>query len=643
MKLLNGLLYIEISEAIEAGCWTEKYLWKAKSVGSKSIRFIDDPDDRRRVLIEYESLKPEKKQQVVARFGDPYQYITKEPIKKMVTRDLEAEKYYMQYRFDGKMLPIEKVNEYTTAASWLNMLAQSDSKKKEIKQLLNLTITQFFDKVIEIINQDNIALPRAYTRLREKVNQYKAEGYSLLIHKHYGNQNAKKISPVGETLLLELIAKPYHDDTTICDSFNRWADANNQERITPATVGIYRRANMNMLMAEKQGNAAWYNSFGKQIIRKRPSAPLLLIGSDDNELDLYFQEDGVNKKGHSVVNYFRRLNLIVVMDAYNDYILGYAYGKTVTADLVRDAFLNAVHHIKELTGGYYLPHQLQTDRWGNGTLTSFYEAVATYTPAMAKAPRGKYIERAFGSEWHKVLALYPNYSGHNITAKSKINTDAIERNKRDFPVLSQAPVQVQDFINRLRHTMTSTGETKQQAWVKAFMDSEKSQQRLIDETQMLQTFGRIHDYKNTITNRGITPAINCVERTYEVPNELYLDVVGRKVQVIYDPLDYSRILVDAGNMRFIAREVELMPSAIADYQPGDRARLNKKLEEKKAHVKTIADAKEKRMNILEEHGIDAEGLLRVGLLLPKEMKQSLNEKHQQQSLSNDSYDPLAQM
>jgi hypothetical protein len=66
---------------------------------------------------------------------------------------------------------------------------------------------------------------------------------------------------------------------------------------------------------------------------KRPSAPLLLIGSDDNDLDLYFQNETANKKGHTVVNYFHRFKLIVVMDAFNDYVLGYAQADVVTAEL----------------------------------------------------------------------------------------------------------------------------------------------------------------------------------------------------------------------------------------------------------------------------------------------------------------------
>lgn len=648
MKLLNGKIYITFRQAVDGGLWADKYLRKAKSTGSKSIVFLDDPADNRKVLIEWDCLNEEKKRQFELRFGNPADYLAKEPIRKMVIRDLAAHKFYSEYRYDNcKMLPIDKVEEYTTAASWLNMLLKADENKREIKQQLSLTVTQFFVKVLEVIASDRIALPESYVRLRDKINQYKEQGYKLLIHKQYGNQNARKMSEVGEALLLELLSKPYHDDVIICRLFNEWAAANNHEQIAPATVGIYRRQNEAKLLAEKEGNAAWYNKYGRQIIRRRPSAPLLLVGSDDNDLDLYFQADKVNKKGHTVIDFFNRVKLIVVMDAFNDYILGYAWAKEVTADVVREAYLNAVHHVRQLTGGWYLPHQLQTDRWGKGTLTSFYESIAIYTPATAKAPRGKYIERAFGTQWHQRLAFYPNYAGHNITAKSKLNTDAIERAKREFPALSQAPVQIEQFINIMRSMKDeATGLTKQEQWLQAFQASEKAQERRIDDMQMLILFGRHHDYKNTITNRGLTPAINCIERTYQIPDELYLQVVGCKAQVIYDPLDYSRILVQAGSTRFIApvlTEEAKMPSAIADYQPGDRARLNAALNHKKEHVLEISRAKEERQQLLNDAGIDAEGLLRIGHILPKEISQQAALNYQNKKHSSGTYDPLDQM
>ena len=79
-------------------------------------------------------------------------------------------------------------------------------------------------------------------------------------------------------------------------------------------------------------------------------------------------------------------------------------------------------------------------------------------------------------------------------------------------------------------------------------------------------------------------------------------------------MDYSRILVtDNKNLLFIAREVELMPSAIADYAPGDRAKINERLAEKVRHMKTITDAKKDRQKTLDKHRIQIESYAMAGV------------------------------
>lgn len=658
MKLIEGNLYLEFAEAVECGM-NEKYLRKAKSTGAKSFRFLDDPDDRRKVLIDYESLKPQYKEQVEKRFGNPYDHLAKEPIRKMVTKDLKAEEYYLSYRYDGnKHLPIDAVNKYTTAASWLNMLVKADADKKEIKRLLNLSITEFFVKVLEIVISDGINLPTHYKRLKPKIAEYKAKGYDCLIHKNYGNTNTLKVnSEVAESLLLELISQPYHDDIVICRKYNEWAAQNGHEQIVPGTVGVWRRSNEHLILSAKEGNKVAYNKYGKQIMRKRPSAPLLRVESDDNELDLYFLEIK-EKGGRTIKNYFYRPVLYVVKDSFNDYILGYAFGESVTADVIRAAYLDAIHHIKDLTGSYYLPHDLQTDRWGldrdlTNDLAMFYKGICqVYMPATPKNARSKYIEQSFGGEWHKLLKFYPNYSGHNVTAKGKINEDYLQLQKSNFPTVDKAPYQIEQFINGLRNLVDEkTGLSKQMEWLQAFENSEKSKRQPISDMQMLQLFGTRHtvasasnpEYPNRITNRGITPAINCKERTYEIPEEFYLLSVGKQVQVVYDPLDYSRILVtDGGNLRFIAHEYSKSPSATLDFTEGDRIILNNRLEEKKRLAEVIARKKKDRQGVLQRARIDAEGMLQAGIVVPKLEKQQATLAYQKR-LNGGEYDPLDDM
>lgn len=625
MKLIDSLLYLEFDEAVQAGISTESYLRKAKSVGSGSFTFINDPDDKRKVLLQFETLKPEHKALIEKRYGNPYDRLAKEPIKRMVTKDTKAEEFYLSYRYsENKMLPIEAVQKYTQAASWLNMLLKAKASKKEIKKLLNLSVADFFLKVNEIIREDNIELPTSYRRLTERMADYEEHKYISLISKHFGNQRAKKVSTeLAESVLLELLSLPYHDDVVLCRLYNEWAINNEHEAISPATVGLWRRNNSHLIDGTRKGTKVWYNKHGKQVMRKRPSAPLLLIGSDDNDLDLYFQEDTVNKKGHVSINYFHRYKLIVVMDAFNDYVLGYAQADTVTAELVKLAFVDAMHHIRQLTGAWYLPNQLQTDRWGNGTLNEFYQRIAIYTPATAKVARAKYIERAFNDNWHKLLKFYPNYAGHNITAKSKINEDHLALMKKEFPAKDHAPNQIEHFINGLRNVVNEeTGLTKQQEWLQAFKSNPKSQERMIPDMQFLHLFGHVHEYANTITNKGITPTLNGVERVYEIPEAFYLETVGKKVQIVYDPLDFSRVLVtDGSRLRFIAHSYELLPSAIADYKEGDRARLNAKLDEKRKHVELIAQKKANRQQVLDANRINVEGLLQAGVMT-KELMQN---------------------
>jgi hypothetical protein len=653
MKLVDSILYLEFNDAIESQvASSENYLWKELSRKAKWLRSIKDPSDNRKVLIEFESLPEEKKQKVIIRFGDPYQAIAKQPIKELITKDLKAEQYFLQYRYtkgdqDAK-LPIETVNEYTRAASWLNMLVIIRSDRKQVKKQLNISIGEFWKHAIELIDKEKIQLPTNPRRLFEKIDAYEqAQGddkYNTIIHKNFGNNHSLKVnSELSKALLLQLIAQPHHDDIQKTRVYNEWAVKNEHEQITPRTLCNWRMENEWLISANKNGSAAWYNKFGKQLQRNRPTAPLFLVGSDDNELDLYFQGNKLNKKNYSVINYYNRFKAIIVMDAYNDYILGYAIAEEITVDLVKLAYLDAIYHIKDLTGDFYLPLQIQSDRWNFTALKEFYESIAVYTPARAKAPRGKYIERAFGDKWETLLKYYVNYAGPNITAATKANDEFIDAHKKDFPTKEQAHHQIADFINKLRNLVDeNTGKSKQDQWLDAFTASELSKKKQIGEMQLLLTFGRVHDYKNTITNKGITPAINCIEHNYEIPDEYYLQTVGKRVQVIYEPFDYSRILVtDGGNLRFIAREYQKLPSAIADYQPGDRKRINDRLEEKKMHVQMIATQNAKHQKTLQKSGINAEGLLRMGNMLPKEIKQQAElEYREQRNSATDTTDPF---
>lgn len=629
MVVLDTILYLEISDAVKCGFGDENYIYKEKSRGAQWARFIKHPVFKKMVLIEYESLAPAKKKLVTDCFGNPYDHFAKQPIRNMVQRDHKAEAFFLEYTYgeadDLKKLPTDPKNnvveKYTIAASWLNMLVKAQDDFKAFKKELNISAAKFWMTVGDMINSENIGIPSHQFRLREKIKDYREKGYEVLIHGQYGrSNNIKVVDEVAQSLLISLIEMPNSDDVVTCNRYNKWAVENGYKQIDKRTVCNWRKKHEWEIHGEKYGTSSNYNKFGKHIQRFRATAPLVCCEIDDNELDLYFQTPKKNKTGGVQVYYFDRFVIAVIIDTFNDYPLGWAIGETYTKELIRFAWLDAIYHIKELTGKFYLPHQIRADRFGldknlTNDLALFYQSLATFTPPKAKVARGKYIERSFGIKWHQALRCYKNYAGNNITSDFHVSQDFIDQNKKSYPNSEQAPDQAFHFINILRHlVIEKTGLSRQEEWINAFHASEKSKAHPISEIQLLVKLGTPHSHTNTITNRGITPAINCVDRTYEIPEEIYLQTIGKKVQVIFDPMDYSRILVtNYKDLLFIAREQELMPSAIADFKPGDRAKINDRLEEKRRHMQLVADKKKDRQEVLQRHQIDVESMLMAGI------------------------------
>lgn len=609
-------------------------------------------------LIEYETLPVVYKNEVLKVYGNPHEVIANQPIKDRVVRDIAAEKYYRDYILPtGSHLPDgilpngnydatkDHINKYTIAASWLNMLRDLTADKKYIKKELGMQMADFWKNIALLIGAENIDLPKNRIRLKEKISQYVQEGYKcLVVESRYGNDNSKKVKDeLAEALLLELCAHPNkHDDVMVMRAYNEWASQNNRELIkSKSTVGNWRRSNDWQIKKQRDGVAANYNKYGTNIKRKRPSAPLLLVESDDNDLDLFFMEIK-DRNGTNYKNYYKRFTVMVVIDPFNDYILGWAMGESQTQELVKAAYQNAVLHVAELTGKTYLPHQIRSDRFGlkSEDLLRFYQSVATYTPAAARAPRGKYIERSFGKEWHRVLKLYDNYAGSNITSKTRLNPDNVNAVRKNFPTAEEAPAIIAEFINRMRQY-----KGRQMQWITAFHNSEKSKERAIGAEEMLLLFGKRHltrngEEGNTITNDGINITVGGIKYNYDIPEAIALQNIGRKVQVIYEERDMSRVLITDGHgLREVIYEPDLMPSAIADYQDGDGKRLREQFNRKSRELSMQDEAGNKRKIVLEAGGLNAQSLLQAGVL-DKGIKQEAQHTYISQTANGGGFEPV---
>ena len=189
---------------------------------------------------------------------------------------------------------------------------------------------------------------------------------------------------------------------------------------------------------QREGREAYYNEFSKDVKGFRPTTPLYLVESDDNHLDFFFT-DWEDKTAHK---HYHKFKAIVVTDSFNDYVLGYAYAQELTVDVVREAYLNAMYHIKELTGNWHLPHEVKTDRWAIGQLEPFYKGLGNYFKTPVGSKRRGYIEQYFGSiHWKRSMKDGTNnYTGNNITAVNEgVNKEVLKLNSKSYPTVQEAP------------------------------------------------------------------------------------------------------------------------------------------------------------------------------------------------------------
>lgn len=637
MRLIDNILYIEFSEMVNCGV-SENTLFKARQRKSNSWSMIDDPADKRRVLIEYEKLKEEYKEKVKTKFGNPYDHVSKQPIRDLIKYDLKAEEFYLDYQYDGKVLRKDLVEKYTGAASFLNMLIEQTKDKKQLKKQLNLSIQDFYRNCFQIIKQDNIGLPNTYGRLitndDSALRKYKANGYASLISWKLGNKSAAKINDeVSESTLLEMIAHPnQYDDVLVAMQYNNWAVKENRKTIDPATVGVWRRKRESDVIMYREGNAALKNKFLKAAKGFRPSHPTYLIESDDNQLDLLFNDPENRKDTKRYVAY-------VVTDSFNDYVLGYAYAllgefrKDETIHLIKAAYLNAMYYLKFLTGSWQLPHETKTDRWGLKQLQPFYEAMGKYYPTPVGSKNRGYIEQFFGNHhWKRCLKLGANnYTGNNMTAvKRGVNMEVVALNKKFRPLIgNEANEQIENFFHRLRHLPQSNGTSKHNQWMEAWNNMPAVDKRSISDEQFLLKFGVEHNHNGEglrITNKGVQPQIGGQRFNYDLA-DYRIEDINKSVSVLYDPFDMSRVLVtDHKGFRMMAYDARLNPRALQDCKDTDsRTYLNATLGDKQRAVEGIAAKSDRRKVLMLNEGMDAEGLLQAGVMV-KEIKQAAEQR-----------------
>lgn len=544
-------------------------------------------------LFAVDSLPLKYRVEVYRRYPDAQEKAESKPFMDSIEPDGKAMMYYAEYVLsDGRHLPTDKQVEYANNCAILNAFGRviDESNSHRIRQSKpRLNKSEFWAKAAAALprlsDEYPNSLPNNPRRLGMKYNEYKRDGYEVMISKKFLNKNAGKVdSAEKEGLLIGLIAHHNNlDNGFISKAYNAVAEAKGWETITASAVGVWREKSDLVTSASRLGVSNFRNHKSMQVKRSRPTAPFLMWTLDGWDVELLYQTTKTDSKGRSVTTYHNRMTVEVVLDPCCNYPIGFAIGTHETPELIKEALRNAAVHSRELTGEMLRSNQIQCDHYAIKAMTPLYNVMADkLTPARVKNAKTKVIEPYFAYLNKTYCKLFNNWSGYGVTTdpKRQPNAEALNKMRHTFPDEEGVKEQIANIIYEER-------KLKAEQFM-SMMELLPTERRLVlSREQYLLNFGAETGYRNAIEGSGLRPTLLGVKRDYDCFDVRFREHGNEKWTVKYDPDDLSEVLAvnEDGSLRFMLNEKYVQPMALADRKEGDAEQLqrvrdfNRELEE----------------------------------------------------------------
>ncbi len=497
-------------------------------------------------LVEFASLPARFKAKFIAKYGDPEKIIRKE--RETMKMDENAIEFFDSYRLpDGSYLKSEKRDEYVVNASVLNHLQERANRQRSCRNMSGNTTPINWEAIYRECEQlrDEIGhtLPRNTARLREKMRQYKAEGYECLVSGRLCNSNTVKITPEAGRYIVALKRSRVrvYTDVQIFEEYNRvapdrgWKTLKSHSSITayldrPEVKCLWTDAVYGELVARQK--------YGYQHSTELPSQSDLLWYGDGTKVNLYYKV--YVKGGYKLAT----TSVFEVIDAASEVFLGYEICETENFEAMYEAYRKSI----EMTGR--CPVELGYDGQGGTQRKDAKEWMAKISQISRKAAaynsQSKTIESIFGRFQAQVLHRYPGFTGQNITAKSDKshpNMEWITANVDNLPTYEEVLkiyAEARQEWNRMKHPAYDM--TRQQVY-----DSKRSDKAIVLNDVIRREIFWLNTQKNvTFSAYGIKFTLRGQEYHYDVYDENGLpDMafrekhIGREFRIQYDPHDMS--------------------------------------------------------------------------------------------------------
>ena len=566
-------------------------------------------------LIEWASLPTRFKERFIEKYGNPEAMLNKN--EEMLRYDQQAREFFAQHILEnGSRIKEEKQQEYIINASVLNRLIEMSRLQHTQRRMKNNTTPVNWEPIYEecekLRDEYGQTLPKSCARLRNRIRQYKAEGYACLISGKLTNDNAIKITPAAgrQIIALKRCRVPVLNTMQIFEEFNRIAEYKGWKPLKSISSLIQFLDRPEVMIQWKdteQGELKAKMRYSRQNATILPSCRDAIWYGDGTRINIYYKAYVNGKYQAAAAQVFE------VVDAYSEALIGYHISDRENFETMYEAYRNAI----ENTG--CLPVELIYDNQG-GTKREdaklWLSKIATCSRPTApyNAP-SKTIESIFGRFQSQVLHKLWHFTGANIQAKkesSKINAEFLLENVDNLPTYSE----MLEIYKQCRMEWNSLPHFKyDKPRMQLYMESTNAQAVQLTDTLKKELFWMTTAKPSTFTARGIQIIVDKKKFLYEVLNEEGMPDMrwrgqntGREFWVQYDPHDMTVVRLCTKDQYGLRFEVEARPyitvhRAMMDQEEGERSFLK---------IQELANKKERiRRHILNhqlelEHGVAPE-------------------------------------
>lgn len=600
-KVINNITCVSYSELVGSGILTKaNYDWMCHT---KKLRKVATGGNGREAQIEYKSLPYEIRKTVDEIHGKIN--LCKELFRQSIETNYKAREFFAHYVLaDGRFLPFDIQEKYSRNAEVLDALIRTTNNSKAFikarggnnKDLWANICSTCSDLTFELGHD----LPKNERRLRLKVKEYQEKGFECLISGKFLNKNSAKICDVEqEATIRELLRKHNNfDNVQVAELYNFFGEKMGWEKISASTVGNFRTKFELDTVAFRKGTSTFDNTKAMMVKRSAPVLPLVYWSADGWDVELLYQKTSIDKQGRSTTTYHNRLTCVFVLDACGKYPVGYAIGEQECGGLIREAFRNAVKHTQELFGQMHKVGQLQTDNYGRGGLTPFYEALSSvFTPAKIGNAKAKTVEPYFKYLNKTYCQLMPNWSGFGVTSRkeSQPNAQWLNQNRHSIPTREEVIKQIERFIAIERNT-------KGEAYVGAYEFLPQEERLLISEQEYFLNLGETTDRTNKLSHEGLVFQVDNDKRVYDSFEPRFRQNGNVDWKIMYDPADKSKVMAvnSAGTLRFMLEEKYVQPMALRDRTEEDTRQLTATREFNKAIKQNALDVFVEDANVIDD-------------------------------------------